>query len=211
MGILDWFKRPPPIADSAALVDFLDSHAAFMVQKGIFDYTRAIAGPSFSLLIRESVFAAAVDAARWKNYPLALSMVAEMVDGVLRPFASSKEELGSALTRTALDVFDGYAVPAALGAEAWSAARLDLETRLKRITLHATKFAKDIPLPLAEAVFNGMPIHERLRGNHIEWVRNSLRSNLIRMHEEFSERADCAALVAMLGVASPARAPQPTA
>jgi hypothetical protein len=211
MGIFDWFRRPPPIADHAALVDFLDSRAAFIVQKGIFDYTRAISGPSFSLLIKETAFAAAVDGARWKNYPLVLSMVTELVDGVLRPFASSKEALGGALARTALDIFDRYPVPAAIGAEAWSAARGDLETRLNRITLHATKYAKDIPLPLAEAVFNGMPIHERLRGNHIEWVRNNLRSNLIRMHEEFTERADCAALVATLGVASPARAPQTTA
>ena len=211
MGIFDWFKRPPPIADLAALADFLDSRAAFVVQKGIFDYTRAISGPSFSMLIEETAFSAAVDEARWKNYPLVLSMVTEMVDGVLRPYASSKEALGSALARTTLDTFDRYPVPAAIGTEAWSAARVDLETRLNRVTLHATKYAKDIPLSLAEAVFNGMPIHERLRGNHIEWVRNSLRSNLIRMHEEFTERADCVALVAALGVASPARAPQPTA
>ena len=211
MGIFEWFKRPPPIADIAALVDFLDSRAAFIVQKGIFDYARAISGPSFSMLIKEPAFIAAVDQARWKNYPLVLSMVTEVVDGVLRPFALSKEDLGSALARIVLEVFDRYAVPEAIGSDGWLAARLDLETRLKRISLHATKFAKDVPLPLAEAVFNGMPIHERLRGNHIEWVRNSLRTNLIRMHEEFMARADSAALVVALGVASPAAAPQPTA
>jgi hypothetical protein len=210
MGIFDWFRGSPQIADRAALAKFLDSRTAFIVQKGIFDYARAISGPSFSMLIKEPAFIAAVDEARWKNYPLVLSMMTEIVDGILRPFASSKEELGSALARASLEIFDRYPVPAAIGDEAWSAARADLETHLNRITVHATKYAKDIPLPLAEAVFGGMPIHERLRGNHIEWVRNNLRSNMIRMHEEFTACADCAAIVAALGVAPPAAAPRPT-
>ena len=182
-----------------------------LIQKGIFDYTRAISGPSFSMLIEETAFSAAVDEARWKNYPLVLSMVTEMVDGVLRP---SRRQGGGARKRPGPDhAGDLRPVSGAgrIGTEAWSAARVDLETRIIHITLHATKHVKDIPLSLAEAEFNEMPIHERLRGNHIEWVRNSLRSNLIRMHEEFTERADCVALVAALGVASPARAPQPTA
>jgi len=41
MGLLDFFRRPPPIRDVEALADFIDRNAAFVVQKGIYEYSRA--------------------------------------------------------------------------------------------------------------------------------------------------------------------------
>ena len=42
--------------------------------------------------------------------------------------------------------------------------RTQLAQRLTLITLHPPKWAKDVPEPFAEAYFNLMPIHEKLRG-----------------------------------------------
>ena len=41
LGFFDFFRRPPPIRDAAALADFIDQNSAFVAQKGIYEYSRA--------------------------------------------------------------------------------------------------------------------------------------------------------------------------
>ena len=79
MGLLDFFRRKPPIRDAAALADFIDGNAAFLMQKGLYEYTRARAGHYAKVLFREPEFHAAVEVSRWRAYPLGLAMVGEMV------------------------------------------------------------------------------------------------------------------------------------
>ena len=202
MGFLDWFRRPQPIADRPALVEYLDSRAAFLTQKSIFDFSRAVAGPSFSSLIKEAVFAAAVDEARWKSYPLTLSCVVEMVDGVLRPLAKGAMPLAEALQAAAFEIIDRYPEPKAIESAAWADARAALGLRIIHIALHPPKRVKDIPLQIAPQFYDNLPIHERLRGSANEIVTNNLRTSLIRMREEFEGCADVTALVNALGVAA---------
>jgi hypothetical protein len=206
MGIFDWFRRPPPIDDRPGLLEFLDTRAAFLAQKGIFDFARATTGPHFYGLIKEKAFAEAVDRARWKSYPLTLSTVVEMVDGTLRPSAMGPMPLAEALQGAALEIIDRYPVPAVVGPDAWSAARDELALRVIQIAMHPPKAVKDIPFPIADQFFRNLPIHERMRGHDQTWVTNNLRANLIRMWEEFDKRADVAALADALGVAREAAA-----
>jgi hypothetical protein len=201
MGFLDWFRRPPPIDDRPGLIDFLDTRAAYLTQKGIFDYVRATSGPHFRGLIGEPAFATAVDKARWQSYPLSLSMVTEMVHGVLRPAASGAVPLAEALQAAALVVIDRYPIPQAIGAEAWASSREELRLRLLHIGLHARKAVKDIPAPFAQQFFINLPIHKQMRRQDDVWVTNNLRVTLIRMYEEFDQRADPAALAKALNVA----------
>ena len=84
MGLLDFLRRKPPIRDAAAVGTFIDENAAFLVQKGIYEYSRARAGHYAKVLFKEPGFHAAVEVSRWTAYPLGLAMVAEMVEGVLR-------------------------------------------------------------------------------------------------------------------------------
>jgi hypothetical protein len=198
MGILDWFRRPPPIADRAALVDFLDTRAAFLSQKSIFDYARGRSGPYFPQMLKEQAFNDGVNEARWKNYPVAVSIVAEMVYGVLLPVMDKPAELAAALDEAALEAFDRYPVPPMLGSEYWAEARTALAARVNATALHPAKFVKDIPLPFADTFFKNMPIHERLREQDFELIRNQLRVNLLSMHRDFTARADLPALVADL-------------
>jgi hypothetical protein len=198
MGLLDWFRRPPPIEDRASLEGFLDSRAAFLSQKSIFDYVRGRSGPYFSMIIKEESFKAGVEEARWKNYPYGVSIVTEMVHGILLPLTGEPVRLASVLRDLSLDVFDRYPVPAALGAEYWDNERKSLALRCEQIALHPPKQVMDIPVPFAKVFFDNMPIHEKLREQDFELIRNQLRVNLISMHRDFTKYADLPAIVAVI-------------
>ncbi|WP_436642547.1 hypothetical protein [Microbaculum sp. FT89] len=209
MGLLDMFRRPPPIDDVGALEDFLDTHAAFLVQKCVFEYSRARAGIFWEKLFKEADFKAAVDVARWNGYPIALGNVVEMVEGPLRPAVVGAEaELLRRLIGLAEAVIHRYPVPEGEASDFWVVKTAWLRDRLAGIQLAPPKPVKDIPLDTARAMFDLMPIHHSLRGEDFVVVRNHLRSNLCRMAEEFGQRADAQALVAdILAPTHPVRVP----
>jgi hypothetical protein len=189
------FRARPPIRDREALADFIDAQSAFIVQKGIYEYSRARAGHYAKVLFAEEGFAKSVEHSRWQAFPLGLSMVGEMVDGVLRPHAGMQRR--AVLDQTiivVLSVFDRYLVPPSIGEEAWLQARRDLAHRLDLVGGHAPKRVMDIPEPLAETYFAMMPIHEKLRGRDFQTTRNYLRVSLCNIHDEFIGRMDRAAL-----------------
>jgi hypothetical protein len=198
MSFFGFFRRQPPIRDLAALADFIDQHAAFLVQKGIYEYSRARAGHYAKVLFAEQGFQQAVEKSRWQAYPLGLAMVGELVEGVLRPFGDDRLEQVVALRTLVLSVFDRYPVPVAVGAEKWSDVRADLARRLQHVGLHAPKRAFDVAEPFAETYFDLMPIHEKLRGRDFPTTRNYLRVTLCNIHDEFTRRMDAGVLAAML-------------
>ena len=51
------FRPRPPIRDLQALADFIDAQSAFIVQKGIYEYSRARAGHYAKVLFAEEGFA----------------------------------------------------------------------------------------------------------------------------------------------------------
>jgi hypothetical protein len=199
MGLLDWFRSGPPIDRREALIEFVETRAAFLIQKNIFDYTRARSGPFFSSIINEAEFKKAVEVSRWSSWPLALAALAEMIHGALYAKAPSHAALVAAISKVALEVFDKYPVPEALGPEKWSDAREDLRARLSQLETHPPKFVKDIFMPTAKQIFDALPIHEELRKTDFEMVQNQLRINLVSMHDEFVRRANIPALLTSLG------------
>ncbi|KRP94482.1 MULTISPECIES: hypothetical protein [Bradyrhizobium] len=196
MKLLQKFFRPrPPIGDRKALADFIDAQSAFIVQKGIYEYSRARAGHYAKVLFAEEGFAQAVERSRWQAYPLGLAMVGEMVEGVLRPHAGMhRRAVLDQMILVVLSVFDRYPVPPSLGEDAWLEARRELEQRLDLVGGHAPKRVMDIPEPLAETYFAMMPIHEKLRGRDFETIRNYLRVSLCNIHDELVDRIDAAAV-----------------
>ena len=198
MGLLDFFRRRPPIRDAQALADFIDRQAAFLMQKGLYEYARARAGHYAKVLFREPGFQAAVEQSRWRAYPLGLAMVAELVEGMLRPYGTDRQRQLDALGALVLSVFDRYPVPPSLGEQAWSEARVELARRVQLAGMHAPKRAFDICEPWTETYFNLMPIHEKLRGHDFPTIRNYLRVTLCNIHDEFSKRMDAPALAAVL-------------
>ena len=200
MKLFDMLFRPrPPIGDRAELADFIDGQSAFIVQKGIYEYSRARAGHYAKVLFAEEGFAQSVEHARWQAFPLGLSMVGEMIDGVLgSQTGMQRREILDQLIIVVLSVFDRYAIPPSIGDEAWLEARRDLARRLDLVGGRAPKRVMDIPEPLAESYFAMMPIHEKLRGRDFETTRNYLRVSLCNIHDELVDRIDAAAVTGAL-------------
>lgn len=198
MDFFGLFRRRPPIRDLAGLAHFIDENAAFLVQRGIYEYARARAGRQSHLLFRERAFLDLVEASRWQAYPLGLAMVGEMAQGILEDATGERMTALDTLKSLILEIFDRYPVPAALGDEAWSEARRDLEQRLNLIAIHPPKLVKDIPEPFAEAYFSLMPIHKSLRGQDFPTLRNYLKVSLCNIHDELTRRLDRDAVVTEL-------------
>lgn len=196
MGLFDIFRRRPAIRDAAALADFIDQNAAFVAQKGIYEYSRARAGHYAKVMFGEAEFRDASDRSRWQAFPLGLAMVSEVADGVLSSASPEhRPALVDAIRALTLAVFDRHPVHAGLGPTAWQALRDDLERNLQRIGLHAPKWAKDIPAPYAEKYVDLMPIHEKLRGRDAPTIHNYLRVTMCNIHDELTKRIDAAAVV----------------
>jgi len=198
--LYDMLFRPwPPITDVAALADFIDAQSAFVAQKGIYEYSRARAGHYAKVLFKEPEFIETVDGSRWRAYPLGLSMVGELVEGVLRPHAGAGHLQQLAALRTlTLSVFDRHPVPVVLDEATWRDARRELARRLDHIGLHPPKYAKDIPEPYAQNYFNLMPIHKQLRRNEAPTIKNYLKATLCNIHEELTQRIDAQAVAEQL-------------
>ncbi len=191
MGFLDYFRGPGPIRNAEELAEFIDKQAAFVVQKGIYEYSRARAGHYAKVLFKEPDFQAACDVSRWRAYPIGLAMVAEVVEGVLRPLAVGEEgRQREALVSLVLAIFDRYPVPAALGDNAWTELRAELERRLKLVGFHPTKWAKDVPEQFAQSYFDLLPIHEKLRGRDFPTTRSYLRVTMTNVHDQLTKRLD---------------------
>ena len=189
------FRRRPPIRDSHALAIFIDENSAFLVQKALYEYSRARAGHYSKVLFSEPEFHQAVEQSRWRAYPLGLAMVAEVVDNALHAgSADSRSRDLDRLTEIILSVFDRYPIPAALGEAPWRQLRVDLERRLNRIGLHPAKRVMDIPDPFAKSYFELMPIHEKLRGRDFPTTHNYLKVTLCNIHDELTKRIDAPAV-----------------
>jgi hypothetical protein len=196
MGLWEIFRRRPPVRGLGELADFIDAQAAFLTQKGIFEYSRARAGHYAKVLFAEVGFQHAVEQSRWRAFPLGLAMVAEIVEGILRRHAGDdRRAVLDALSDLVLSIFGRYPIPAQLAKDEWLEARRELARRLDLIGIHAVKFAKDVPEPFAESYFALMPIHEKLRAHEYQTIRNYMRVTTCNIHAEFERRADIVALV----------------
>lgn len=199
MRFWEIFRRPPPVRSLDELAEFIDAQAAFLAQKGIYEYSRARAGHYAKVLFAEVAFQHALEQSRWRGFPLALAVVTELVEGILRRQAGDdRRTVFEALRSVALTVFDRYPFPEQLTRAEWLEARRVLAHRLDLIGVHAVKFAKDVPGPFADDYFAMMPIHEKLRAHDYQAIRNYMRVTAINIHTEFEKRADVATLLAAL-------------
>jgi hypothetical protein len=127
-----WF-RTEPIADLEALEAFLDSRAAFMAQKCVFEYCRARSGALSMKLFKEQAFLEALHHSRWTSYSLVYCDVAETVEGVLRPHAGgSIRQLAVALVHMGERTFASHGLPEGAPEDFWTGALERLDTAWRR-------------------------------------------------------------------------------
>lgn len=194
------FGRSPPIRNTSDLAIFIDENAAFVAQKGIYEYARARAGHYSKVLFTEEGFKRAVEVSRWQAYPLGLAMVGEVASVVLQETTPlDRVAVVRDVSQMTLACFDGWDVPTALDEPTWRELRKGLSQRLDRIGLHPPKRAMDIPDSIADAYFAVIPIHESLRGPDFPTLKNYLKVTLCNVHHELTKRIDAAAITAELG------------
>lgn len=202
MALFGFFRKLPPIRTTGELADFIDEQAAYLMQKGIYEYARARTGPHAKKMLFEDDFHRSVDRARWSAFPLGLVMVGEMVEGVLWPHSGENAEERRAVIDELIDlvlsVFDRYPVPEAVGRDAWLDSRSEVALKLDQISMHPPKRVIDIPEPYGERYFAMMPIHEVWRSRDAPTTLNFLKLNLVNIRDELVKRMDAAAMVEQL-------------
>jgi hypothetical protein len=200
MGLVDKlvggiFAKPQPIATRSDLADFMDSRAAFLAQKCVVEFCRVRAGVYWQKLFSEKEFQAELDLSRWRAYPPAFAMVAEMVEGSLREAAGIRQRhLPERLTALAKEVFSRYPVPAGEEPAFWTFGLGLVEEQLAKTQGGSPRPVREMPKPMARAVFNVLPMHKDIVTNDYDYIFNNLRMNLLRAHEDFIKAADLRAV-----------------
>jgi hypothetical protein len=200
MGLLDFLlRRKPAIQTPQALADFIDEHAAFLVQKGIYDYSRARSGHYSKVMLSDEGFQTALNRSRWLAFPLGLSMVGETVESVLAPQAAGdrRRELDP-LIEMVLSVYDRYPRPAELTDDEWAAGRADLALHLERLSTHPPKRIIDIPVPFADRYFALMPFDKQFLTPDAPTARSFMQLHLVKVQDELINRMDAAEMVKQL-------------
>lgn len=196
MGLVDklvggLFAKPQPIATRSDLAAFMDSRAAFLAQKCVVEFCRVRAGVYWQKLFSEKEFQDELDLSRWRAYPPAFAMVAEMVEGALREAAGIRQRhLPERLTGLAQEIFDRYPSPAGEDPAFWTLALGLVEEQLAKTQAGPPRPVRQLPKPMARAVFNVLPMHKDVVTNDYDYIFNNLRMNILRAHEDFINVAD---------------------
>lgn len=200
MGLVDklvggLFAKPQPVATRAELADFMDSRAAFLAQKCVVEFCRVRAGVYWQKLFSEKEFQAELDLSRWRAYPPAFAMIAEMAEGALREAAGIRQRhLPEQLTGLAKEVFARYPVPTGEDPAFWTLGLGLVEEQLAKTQSAPPRPVREMPKPMARAVFNVLPMHKDIVTNDYDYIFNNLRMNLLRAHEDFLKAADLPAV-----------------
>lgn len=201
MGLLDgivanMFGKAKPIADRSALGRFMDSRAAFLAQKCVVEFCRVRAGVNWQKLFKEDDFQRALAQSRWRSYPPAFAMVAEMVEAALRePAGLGQRRLPAALEAVTADVFAAYPVPQSESETFWQSALDEVRERLAATQSGPPRPVREMPDPLARRIFDALPLHRTVVTNDYDYIFNNLRMSLLRAHEDFLAAARLESLV----------------
>lgn len=193
------FRRPERIADVEALERFLDERAAFLTQKGIVEFCRVRAGGHWQKLFGEAEFQQALTLSRWRGYPLALAMLAEMVEAALREAAGVERlRLSGTLSAAAARLTAKYPVPAGESGDFWEISNALIAATLAEAQSRPARPVAAMPDPLAKKFHKALPLHQNLVAPDYDYIFNFLRMNLLRAHDDFVAQADAPALLADL-------------
>jgi hypothetical protein len=204
MGLFD-FWREKPITTTDELVEEVARSAAFVVNKAMFEYSRARSGILSNALLKEKEFQVAIEKARWSAFPLAVGYVTEIIYGLLAPaFQDKRADLTDALVGVALRALAHDDAPVDFFPEGWGPPGAEVEARLRLAMLAAPKTVRSIPDQTAEAFFDAFPLHETVKQHDFVPISNNLRSLLLFRYEKIGPRLNLQLLrVALLDQSIP--------
>ncbi|MDP2800545.1 MAG: hypothetical protein Q8O26_01550 [Phreatobacter sp.] len=200
MGLLDTIMgRKKVVSTWNQVDDFVADHAAFVVNRSMYEYSRARSGILAEKLFREKSFKEAMDHGRWKAFPLGVANIVELVDGHLRVAAQGREPvLLETLVASGQRVLRRHPNPPGISAEWWAEAAQDMENRVRLAAMAAPKPAQDIPKSTFDEMFALVPIHPDLMKLDHEVVLNHVRGMMVNIAATLADAIDPRALVAAL-------------
>lgn len=179
MGLFSAVKNlfaPQRIAEPGSLRDFIESRAAYLVQKSINEYSQARAGMLYSTLMREPIFLAGYERARWLSYPAALSMITEMVEGALREREETEPgALEAPLMAIVNEIVSRFPVPEGSDANFWQEAAERVSRDLAQAALGPPKPVQNIPHHRVSEIFDVLPVNDQLKQHDFAMFRNTIR------------------------------------
>jgi hypothetical protein len=178
-------RRIDTIAASQA---FLESRAAYLVQKSISEYSQARANMLFSALLSEKEFQDNYEAARWLSYPASLAMVAEVMAGALRkrlniPASAATE----ALLQMAANIAQSMHGHGSLTGENWQEALEALSKNLSHAELAPPQTAHAIAKTRSHEIFDALPFHPSIKQHDFDMFRNTVTFHLAGIATELEE------------------------
>lgn len=191
------WQKPRPVADAAALRDFLAREAAFLSQKSTVEYCRARSGLLWQKLFEEADFRHALDICRWGAMAVVLADQVVVVEGFLRPHARGREaDLAASLAGIFEDILRGYAEVPPEQRVGWDDLIIEMPARLARVQLGQPHGPAEIAKTAGARVFELLPIHKSLRGSDREMMINAIRFGMVGFYNKLEESVrDPAALV----------------
>jgi hypothetical protein len=186
------------IEDGDALAAFMDEQAQAFAGGTVEDYTRARARQDLDTLLTDHSFAAAIEKACAEAYPITLSLVAEMIEGVLAPETDDRLAQLHGLLATVQAAFDRRGAPPAIALSAWNAARQEIGRWLSDVTLYPSKTINEIVDPFAGSMLALMPIHENLGRDDYPVLRDAMRAALAEIRDRLVTKINAPVLAKAL-------------
>jgi hypothetical protein len=193
--------RRPRIDSLAALAEVMTAQSAFVAQKCTIDYCQARTGLNWPMLEKEAPFRAALDRARWEAYPLVLSDIGIMIEGLLRPFVPEHAKVVFAhwLVSTYADGLDRYGPPRHRGPDAtWADDIEHFRRRLGQAQMAAPRPVHEVGGESGAALHKLMPIHPTLTGFDKHMIANNVKMRLCRVYEDLERQAAFGTIAAEL-------------
>ena len=187
------------MATPGELVEFMAAQSAFVAQKCTIDYCQARSGLMWPKLEKEKSFRDALDHARWEAYPMVLSDVGVIVEGLVRPALSPSAVLpfASWLAQAYADCLNRYGPPRHRGLGAtWDEDAERFRRRLGQAQLAAPRPVHEVGGESGGALHRLMPIHPDLTRQDAIMIGNNVKLRLCRVYEDLERQADLPAIAA---------------
>ena len=167
MGSSGGHRRKSAIEDGEALAAVMDAEADALACGTVDDYTRARARTDADRLFAQPRFAPILATARAETYPIALTLVAEMLESTLASQVGDR------------------------------AARLRALLALARTAFarHPVRTTDDVAQPFVASLLARMPIHDDLGPDNYPFLRKSMRAMLVAVRERCVTNMNASVLV----------------
>lgn len=195
--------RKPRIATPDALAEFMAAQAAFVAQKCTIDYCQARSGLLWPKLEKEKAFRDSLDRARWEAYPIVLSDVGIMIEGLVRPALKPASLLpfASWLTQTYAECLNRYGPPKHRDSGAtWEEDVERFRHRLGQAQMAAPRPVHEIGGESGTQLHRLMPMHPDLTKLDAPMIANNVKLRLCRVYEDLERQGDPDAIAAHFAV-----------